>query len=71
MESYEKKSEQGEAQAERLEDRGDEVDRRIEETKSDWQSKQGSVPGMETGAQGATPAEAEDDRDEPNATSVD
>lgn len=71
MESHEKKSEQAEARADSLEDRGDEVDKRIEETRSDWQSKQGSVPGMETGAQGAAPAEAEDDGEEPNITSVD
>ena len=49
MESYEKRSDEAESQADRLEAEGKRVDRHIEEAKSDWQSKQGQVPGMEPG----------------------
>jgi hypothetical protein len=49
MESYEKRSEQADAQADNLEEEGSRVDRHIEEAKSDWQSKKGQVPGMEPG----------------------
>ncbi len=47
MESYEKRSDQAESEAERLEEESERVGRRIEEAKSDWQAKQGdaSVPG--------------------------
>lgn len=75
MESFEKKSDQAESQVDGLEEEGDRVGRSIDEAKSDWQSKQGQVPGMETGS-GAreVPAEAEEageEFDEPNETSVD
>ena len=71
MESYESKSDQADSQADRLEDEGDRVERRIEETKSDWQSKQGQVPGMEPQGDAGDPAEAAAEGEEPNETSVD
>lgn len=72
MESYEKRSDQAESQADRLEEEGSRVERSIEETKSDWESKKGQVPGMESPEVGPVPAEAVDDEgDEPNTTSVD
>lgn len=63
MESYEKKSDEATADAERMADEGDRVERNIAETKRDLQSKQGD-PGMS----GAVPepdeeaaSEADDD----------
>ena len=70
MESYEKKSDQAESQVDRLEDAGERVGRRIEEAKSDVQSKQGQ-PGMELEDDAADPGEAADEGDEPNTTTVD
>ncbi|MDQ4048139.1 MAG: hypothetical protein M3131_01960 [Actinomycetota bacterium] len=70
MESYEQKSDQAESQVDRLEDEGERVGRRIEEAKSDVQSKQGQ-PGMELEEDAADPAEAADEGDEPNTTTVD
>lgn len=82
MESYERKSDEADSQAERLEEEGERVDRRIEEAKSDWQSKQGQVPGMEPGdpadpgdaaGEGDGPDEGEsepDDGDEPDDTTA-
>ncbi len=70
MESYEKRSNQAESQANRLEEEGDRVERSIEEARSDWESKKGSMPGMEPAEEG-DPAEATDEGEEPNTTSVD
>ena len=70
MESYAKRSDQADAQADHLEEEGDRVARHIEEAKSDWKSKQGQVPGMERGdpadPHGAAevPAEAEEAAEE-------
>ncbi len=78
MESYEKRSDQAESQAERLEEESERVGRRIEETKSDWQSKQGQVPGMEPEAEADfveaaddDSGEAADDDEEPDTTTAD
>ena len=70
MESYEQKSDQAESQVDRLEDEGERVGRRIEEAKSDVQSKQGQ-PGMELEEDAADPGEAAEEGDEPNTTTVD
>ncbi len=70
MESYEKRSRQAESQANRLEDEGDRVERSIDEARSDWESKKGSMPGMQPEEEG-DPAEATDEGEEPNTTSVD
>ena len=47
MESHDKKSEQAASEADQLAEQGDRVDKHIEETKRDWEAKQGdqSVPG--------------------------
>ncbi len=71
MESYEKKSDQAETQADRLEQHGSGVERDIEEAKSDWESKKGQLPGMERQDEGPVPAEPTDEGDEPNTTTVD
>ena len=71
MESYEQRSDQAESQADRLEEEGERVDRQIEETKSDVQSKQGQMPGMELEEDAGDPSEAAEEGDEPNTTSVD
>ena len=70
MESYEQKSDQAESQVDRLEDEGERVGRRIQEAKSDVQSKQGQ-PGMELEEDAADPGEAAEEGDEPNTTTVD
>ena len=69
MESYEKKSDEVESQADQLEGEGERVDRQIEELKSDVQAKH-NMPGMDPGEE-PVPAEAADEGDEPNAGSVD
>ena len=71
MESFEKRSDEAERQAGRLEEESERVDRRIEETKSDWKSKQGTVPGMEPGAGAADPGGSSDEGEEPSETTVD
>jgi hypothetical protein len=80
MESYEKRSDQADSEADRLAEEGDRVDREIAEAKSDWQSKQGQVPGLEPGdpadpgGAAEAPAEAEEaaeEGDDPSTTSVD
>ena len=74
MESFDKKSDQAYSQVDSLEKEGDRVSRSIDEAKSDWQSKQGQVPGMEEGAGPGAPPQAEEaaeESDEPNETSVD
>ena len=71
MESYEKRSRQAESQADRLEDEGDRVERSIDEARSDWESKKGSMPGMQPEDEGTDPADATDEGEEPNTTSVD
>lgn len=70
MESYEKRSDQAASRADSLEEAGDRVERHIEEAKSDVQSKQG-MPGMEPAGDAGKPAEATDEGEEPNATTVD
>lgn len=47
MESHDKKGEQAASEADQLAEEGDRLDKRIEETKRDWEAKQGdqSVPG--------------------------
>ncbi len=71
MESYEKRSDQADSQADRLEEEGERVSRQIEETKSDVESKQGQVPGMEVAQDAGDPAEAAEEGEEPNTTTVD
>ena len=66
MESYEKKSEEASSDADRLEDAGERVEGQIEETKSDWQAKQGqasvpgAIPGPDEEEQQPTEVESED-----------
>ena len=47
MESYDQKSDEAASEAEKLAEEGERVDKHIDETKSDWEAKQGdsSVPG--------------------------
>ena len=70
MESYEKRSDQAASQADSLEEEGERVERSIADAKSDVQSKQG-MPGMELSEDAGDPAEATDEGEEPNATTVD
>ncbi len=70
MESYEKRSAQAQSEADRLEEEGDRVDRRIDEARSDVQSKQ-NIPGMEAGSNPGDPGDATDEGEEPNTTSAD
>ena len=71
MESYEKRSDQAESQADRLEEEGDRVERSIDEARSDWQSKKGSLPGMQEEGGDAVQPDAAEEGEEPNTTSVD
>lgn len=68
MESYERKSDEAESQADRLEDEGERVARRIEETKSEVQSKEGQVLGVagpsDDDEEGASADESEEATDE-------
>ena len=68
MESYEKKSDEAGADAEKLADQGDRVDEHIKETKRDWEAKQGdsSVPGAvpDPGGDMERPQEAQSERGE-------
>ena len=63
MESYEKKIDEANSDAERLADESERVEKTIEETKRDWEAKQSdsSVPGAvpEPGGEDERPAEAE------------
>ncbi len=47
MESYEKKSDEADSEAEKLAEQGDRLDENIKDAKRDWEAKQGdsSVPG--------------------------
>ena len=77
MESYEKRSDEAESQARRLEDEAERVERLIEETRSDVQSKEGQLPGVaapsEDDAEDASsaPERASDADEESNETSAD
>jgi hypothetical protein len=55
MENHEKRADELEREADKLEHEGDKVERGVDETRSDWQSKQeaSDVPG-------AVPAEDQD-----------
>ncbi len=68
MESHEKKSDEADAQADKLEDEGERVDKKIGETKSDWEAKKGdlSVPGAvpDPDDEEDKPTEAESEGDE-------
>ena len=56
MESYEKKSDEAESDAERLDKEGDRVEEHIKEAKSDWEAKQ-----ADTGVPGAVPDPGDDE----------
>ena len=56
MESYEKKSDEAESDAERLDEEGDRVQEHIKEAKSDWEAKQ-----ADTGVTGAVPDPGDDE----------
>ena len=74
MESHEQIINEAESQAQRLGEEGDRVGRRIEETRSDVKSKDGTVPGVALPDEDETPAapdEAAEEGEEPNETSVD
>lgn len=68
MESYEKKSDEAAAEADKLEKEGERVDKRIGEAKSDWEAKKAdsSVPGAvpDPGDEEDRSAEAQSERGE-------
>jgi hypothetical protein len=68
MESYEKKSDDADSNAERLAGEGERVEKKIEDTKRDWEAKQSdsSVPGAvpDEGDEEERPAEAQSERGE-------
>jgi hypothetical protein len=70
MESYEKRSDEAAADADRLAEEGERVDRHIEEAKRDWEAKQsdsgvpGAVPEPDEDQDEDRPAEAQSERGE-------
>lgn len=62
---HEEEAERLQRDAERLEEQGDRVERRIEETRGDWESKEGdaSVPGAQPES-GIVDPEEVDEEDE-------
>jgi len=68
MESYEKKSDEAASQADKLEEEGERLDKKIGEAKSDWEAKKSdsSVPGAvpDPGEDEERPAEAQRERGE-------
>jgi hypothetical protein len=57
MESYEKKSDEAASEADKLAEQGELVDKHIDESKSDWEAKQG-----DTGVPGAVPEPPDDEK---------
>jgi hypothetical protein len=63
MAKHEEQAEQLERDAQRLEEQGERIDRRIEETRSDWQTKEQdvSVPGAQPDSENQEPEAGEEE----------